>query len=348
MSQMAQGTEGTASFAEQAQQAQPQEQVAQEQTQDQSQDDFDAGFLLNEQEENKTEQLEQVEQPEKPEQKAEEKITEIQNRQQTFPQDQNAQQQANVQRQTYFNNQYTQQPPAQQQYQQQQYQQQQQQQTQQPSQQRQQVKFVQIAEDIKAEYEELKKKNPQVAYLAQTDSPIGETLRKQLLEYGADHADDMGKNFITRQKMEQQIEAQKQAQARNEYESQLRYYNSVFNQRQPEYAKLYADAQRDVNKAQELRAYQNELLSWIEAKPYKEASSMMQIALHGTDPVQVCDLISRFNEERGKKPRATKPNPTGAFAVPSRGTATPPPGIGDKDSFDSGWEINERNESKGR
>ena len=70
--------------------------------------------------------------------------------------------------------------------------------------------------------------------------------------------------------------------------------------------------------------------------------------MHGRDPNDVCDLLDQFERERGsQRTTRTRVDPSGAFAVPSRGVSMPQTGLGDKDSFEDGWNISE-NESRRR
>ncbi|MEG2005385.1 MAG: hypothetical protein RR014_05035, partial [Bilophila sp.] len=52
------------------------------------------------------------------------------------------------------------------------------------------VKRLDMPDEIRAEYEELKSLNPDAAALAEEDSPEGQAIRKRLEQYGADSAMD--------------------------------------------------------------------------------------------------------------------------------------------------------------
>lgn len=178
-----------------------------------------------------------------------------------------------------------------------------------------------VPEEIRAEFEELKHLNPEAAALALEDSPEGERLRKRLVDSGADSALDRAEIILDRRQR-----AQAEEQARQQaLEAYNRNFRGVLEHDHPE---LF-DPARNTSLLQDIR-------SWIENKPYAEAAPLMQVYMAGRDPHQVSALVSRFKQERTT---AKAPDPTKAFAVPGRGAPIAPPGIGDKDDFEAGFNL---------
>lgn len=182
-------------------------------------------------------------------------------------------------------------------------------------------KLEKVPEEIRTEFEELKQLSPEAAALALEDSPEGERLRKRLVDSGADSALDRAEIILDRRQR-----AQAEEQARQQaLEAYNRNFRGVLEHDHPE---LF-DPARNTSLLQDIR-------SWIENKPYAEAAPLMQVYMAGRDPHQVSALVSRFKQERTT---AKAPDPTKAFAVPGRGAPIAPPGIGDKDDFEAGFNL---------
>lgn len=192
----------------------------------------------------------------------------------------------------------------------------------------------QVPENIRGEFESLKKLSAAAANLAMEDSPEGDAVRTRLEQYGAEVAQDRAERVLWQRN---QVQERQYADAQRA-EAAVKAHNTSFmttlQREHPAYAAMIADPNRKIEAAQ----YQQEVLSWIGAKPYVEAAIMMQTARHGRDPAEVSALLKKFESERGKA--SDRPDPTGALAVPSRGAPVVPSGIGDKDDFDAGWNIN--------
>lgn len=184
-------------------------------------------------------------------------------------------------------------------------------------------------EGIRDELETLKRLNPNAAQLALEDSPEGEAIRKRLENYGAEIAQDRAESTLEKRRLatarQQQEEARIQAHNRN--------FMEHIRQNQPEYFKLITDP----NRKTEAQKYFRSVFDWIGDKPYKEAERLMRVAQSGRDPAQICQLIKDFEASRQAKKR---PDATGAYAVPSRGMPAAQAGIGDKDDFEAGWDMN--------
>lgn len=197
------------------------------------------------------------------------------------------------------------------------------------------AKQIEVPEEIADELETLKKLNPQAAALALEDTPEGASIRARLEQYGAELAQDRAEQVLYRR---QQVQAQREAetarfeQARDAHNAA---FKAMFERDHPEYAAMLADPGR---KAEAVK-YQQDVFDWIAAKPYAEAAELMHIAKSGRDPAQVSALLTRFERERGGRPK--QPDPTGALAVPGRGAPVAPTGVGDKDDFDAGWNANQ-------
>lgn len=184
-------------------------------------------------------------------------------------------------------------------------------------------------ENISNEYEELKKLNPEAAKLAMEDSPDGEIIRKRLETYGAEYAQDKAESVLEKRRA---IFAQEQEQ-RAKIEEHNRMFRETVRKRNPEYYAMITDGTRQ----EEAQRYFSGVFNWIENLPYRDARRLMEIARSGRDANQVCDLIERYEREKGR------PDPTGAYAVPGRGAALAGAGIGDKNDMDAGWDLNKDN-----
>lgn len=194
-------------------------------------------------------------------------------------------------------------------------------------------KLIELPEHLVDELAALKKLNPAAATLALEDSPEGERIRNRMEEYGAEMALDRAEAVLDKRGRETAaIKADRERQQQAVQEHNARFF-STLQREHPDYAAMITDpARRD-----EAVKKQNEIMGWISAKPYAEAAPLMKIATSGRDPNEICALLTQFESERQKPKQA---DPTGALAVPGRGAPTAPAGIGDKDDFDAGWNLN--------
>lgn len=191
-------------------------------------------------------------------------------------------------------------------------------------------KLAEVPQNLAAEIEELRKLNPQAAEIALEDTPDGESIRRRLETHGADIALDRAEMLLdSRARSERQYHEQ---QAR--IDAHNRRFRETIQRQNPEYYALISDPGRRA----EADRYCRKVMEWIESKPFREARGLMEIARHGRDANQICQLISRFESETRDNGR--QPDYTGALAVPGRGATTAPTGIGDKDDFDAGWDLN--------
>lgn len=179
-------------------------------------------------------------------------------------------------------------------------------------------------ENIADEWATLNKLNPEAARLALEDSAEGEAIRNRLEHYGAEQAQDRAEMILYRRNQEQAA-----------IDAHNKRFKETIQKNHPEYFAMISDPSRKAEAAQ----YFKSVLDWIAQKPYAEAQKMIEIAQCGRDPEQVCALISRYEKEKGAT--AKKPDATGAYAVPSRGAPVAPAGVGDKDDFDAGWNMNQ-------
>lgn len=196
------------------------------------------------------------------------------------------------------------------------------------------VKTVEAPEGIADELETLKKLNPAAAALALEDSPEGASIRARLEQYGAELAQDRAERVLWQREQDQQreqAEIHRMTQAREAHNAA---FMSTLQRDHPDYMAMLNDPARRAEAAQ----YQQDVFGWIASKPYSEAAQLMEIARSGRDPAQVSALLTQFKSERGEKPK--RPDPTGALAVPGRGAPVAPAGVGDKDNFDAGWNLN--------
>ena len=202
---------------------------------------------------------------------------------------------------------------------------------------------VKLSEDLQGEYDKLKRISPYAANLALEDSPDGERIRSRLEEFGAEIAFDRAEaiynkrySFFSRQREQATYNAE---QVRKHNEN----FRSTIRQRSPDYFDMMTNA----NRQQEAQNFLSDVYAWIGTKPYDEGAKLMQVAKNGRDPNKICDLIDQYYKERGKNPRASvRHDPTGALAVPSRGSVSTVAGVGDKDSFDAGWSIHEHESNR--
>lgn len=196
------------------------------------------------------------------------------------------------------------------------------------------VKKLDIPEDIRAEYEELKGLSPDAAALAEEDSPEGQAIRKRLEQYGADSAMDRADIIMGHRRNEAAQRAQ-QSRAIAEHNAN---FNAVLHRELPD----IMDMVNDKTRMQETAQFYNDVKEWIEGKPYTEAAPLMQIYAGGRDPHAVAGLIKRYQKEKhiaGQASQKPSHDPNAALAVPGRGAPVAPTGIGDKNDFDAGWNL---------
>ena len=146
-----------------------------------------------------------------------------------------------------------------------------------------------VPDDIAEELENLRRINPDAARLALEDSPEGESIRSRLESYGADLAMDKAERI-----MEQRERARhEEMRSRQAVEEHNRRFFATLDSRVPDYAAMM----RDPGRAEELRAYQQELFRWIESKPYAEGARLMRVAQTGTN-AEARPLPRRASETR--------------------------------------------------
>ena len=190
-----------------------------------------------------------------------------------------------------------------------------------------------VPEELAEEIKELEAISPAAAKLALEDSAEGAAVRERLTNFGAAMAQDRAEFVLA-----QRAQAQKEANAEAErYAAAVRAHNENFlgtiKRELPDYYAMVSDPARKAEAAK----YQQDVYDWIGSKPYAEAAPLMDIAKSGRDVSQVVGLLKQFeNERRGG---TSKPDPTGALAVPGRGAPTAPAGIGDKGDFEAGWNL---------
>lgn len=196
------------------------------------------------------------------------------------------------------------------------------------------TKTVDVPDELAEELEALKALNPEAAALALEDSPEGASIRSRLEQYGPELAQDRAERVLWQREQAQQreaVEANRMAQAREAHNAA---FLGTLQRDHPDYMAMLGDPSRRAEAAQ----YQQDVFDWITSKPYAEAAPLMEIAKSGRDPSQVSALLTQFERERGGQPK--RPDPTGALAVPGRGAPVAPTGVGDKDNFDAGWDLN--------
>lgn len=182
-------------------------------------------------------------------------------------------------------------------------------------------KIASLPENITDEYEQLKRLNPNAAELALEDSAEGEAIRRRLENYGAEQAQDRAEMTLYKR---QQAQAAAQEYRRANAE--------IIKNGVPDFYAMM----NDPNRVAEKDKYLGNLQNWIGSKSFKEGSELMQVYTNGR-PEQVCELIKRFESEKSGR----KADALAMQAVPSRGAPTAPTGIGDKNDFDAGWNLNE-------
>lgn len=189
---------------------------------------------------------------------------------------------------------------------------------------------VKLPEELQAEYERLQEMDPEAAKMALEDSPAGQAVRHRLEQYGAELAYDHASLVMMRRQQDTEREAMRQEQARQAVTARQQHFLQVMKQDHPDFHALLTGG----DQAAQMR-FRNDVLQWIQAKPYAEAAPLMDIFTNSQDPQEVGSLLAKFKNERN----ARRPDPTGALAVPGRGGTVAPAGIGDKDDFDAGLSL---------
>ena len=201
------------------------------------------------------------------------------------------------------------------------------------------VKTVEMPEHIQAEWDALKKINPEAAALAMEDSSEGEAVRARLENYGADIASDRAEATLRVRKQEAQAQTAERQRQQAATDAHNRNFVTTLTREVPDYTAMMQNPARQ----QEAAAYTQQIMTWIQSKPYAEAAPLMEVAQRGTDPMQIAGLVKQFEVERKKPPSQVKKDFSGALAVPGRGAPVVPAGIGDKDDYEAGWNANPSN-----
>lgn len=188
-----------------------------------------------------------------------------------------------------------------------------------------------MPEHLQNEFERLQAIDSELAQLALEDSADGQAIRARLEEYGAAIAHDHARLVVLTRQQRHDMEQMRQEQAMRDEQARQAHFMGVMQQEHPDFYSLITGK----DQAAQVR-FRNEMLSWIQGKPYAEAAPLMQIFQSSRDPRQVAGLLTQFKSERAA---AKRPDPTGALAVPGRGGTVAPAGIGDKDDFDAGLDA---------
>lgn len=190
---------------------------------------------------------------------------------------------------------------------------------------------VEMPEHLQGEFEHLLGLDPELAQLALEDSADGKTIRARLEEYGAAIAHDYARLVVLSRQQRLDMERVRQEQVIRDAQAQQAHFMGVMQQEHPDFYGLITGK----DQAAQAR-FRNEMLAWIQGKPYADAAPLMQIFQYSRDPRQVAGLLTQFKRERAA---AKRPDPTGALAVPGRGGTVAPAGIGDMDDFDAGLDA---------
>ena len=189
---------------------------------------------------------------------------------------------------------------------------------------------VTLPEELQQEYARLEKLDPEAARMALEDSPTGEAMRYRLEQYGAELALDHASLVRMQRRQVQERDARRQEQTRQEALARHMHFMNVMQHDHPEFHSLLTGG----DMAAQVR-FRNDVLHWIESKPYAEAAPLMETFNRSRDPQEVSRLLTQFRQERD----ACRPDPTGALAVPGRGGTVAPAGIGSKDDFGAGLSL---------
>ena len=201
--------------------------------------------------------------------------------------------------------------------------------------------LIEIPEQYHEELERLKKKSPEAAALAQENSLEGEQVRDLLQEYGASVAYESARTTLIQRNRAVQEQNKEQQRIQEAVQRQNAYFTDMLQREQPAYLQLCQDKNRRPE------ALIKDIFDWIGSKPYAEGARLMPIAQGSRNPHEISALLNQYQKERNVKigqprqPSTRRGDPTGAIAVPSRGAPVAPAGIGDQDSFDAGWNLNE-------
>lgn len=192
--------------------------------------------------------------------------------------------------------------------------------------------MVEIPDELKDEARDFEREYPDLAHLLRYPGKEGETLRKLLAEYGPDVAATHGNTVMAmyrltqaeadvRQKIEQlgqhTQQQQQEMQTRLENERRQAHYTQIY-EAVPEYGAIAEDPSRRA----ELEQFHAALSDWVDSRPYREASRMLEILRQGDAPA-VINVLKAFQAEQSTG-RTEAPNAArraaaqAAAAVPSR------------------------------
>jgi hypothetical protein len=199
------------------------------------------------------------------------------------------------------------------------------------------LQLAEIPEAIKDEAENFAREYPELTPLLRYPGKEGEKLRKMLGEYGVDVAATHGRavmaeyklfqteNNVRRQfgNLEQRaVQQQREMQQRLENERRQAHYHQIYSA-VPEYAQMATDPSR----RSDLQAYHARLTDWVESKPHREASRMLNVLRRGDAP-SVVEVLTRFqteaaNNQPARHANARRSAAMAASAMPSRATSPP-------------------------
>lgn len=191
---------------------------------------------------------------------------------------------------------------------------------------------VKVSDDLKAELEDLAKRDPRYAALALEDSPEGERLRSGLEEFGVDFAAERADTVLMRRDVDARLNAVQTTATTAAEAAVVQTFYATVATKHDDWVALATNP----DKRAEYDQYMSGMRQWAENRPYAEGVEAFRIMEKGT-PAEVISLLDRYKESTGTGARSAS-SAADALAVPSRPGPPPSRTRAPKDDFDAGFE----------
>ena len=194
------------------------------------------------------------------------------------------------------------------------------------------AKVVEVPDEIKADIETLKERDPQLAALALEDSKEGKKIRAALEEYGVDYAEERADAIRLRRDLESKLAS---IETRTSGVAEATAVNTFYSTVATKHSD-WVELATEPTKSDEFHAYMGKVRTWAESKPYSEGRRLFEIMEKGT-PAEVIGLLDSYKKDTSQPVKAAHPSAADAMAVPSKSGPPPSKKLAPKDDFDAAF-----------